>query len=156
LPDYFLPFQQQFQGIAKFNIESQVQHYASLTVRPEFSEASQSHILRPEALTRFINNGEWNLASVVSPYPSINFILYIPSAETRPMHIHDSDNEPVPSNAFLIPRWGGVLIHNPDKNAQVLTADDLHEAMETFVAQLRSLIGLKAVQEFHPRVRNRS
>lgn len=60
-----------------------------------------------------------------------------------------------------MPRWGGVLIRNPDTQEtgaegeqqvaggqeQRLVVSDLHPAMEVFIAQLRSLIGVKPLQE---------
>lgn len=119
-----------------------------MTVTPEFSESQQNYFLRPEALTRFINNAEWNLAPAVSPFPSINFVLYIPSASIRPLHIYTSNALILPTNAFLVPRWGGVLISNPEvESQQHLTVSDLQPAMEVFIAQLRTLIGVKPLQE---------
>lgn len=54
-------------------------------------------------------------------------------------------DRPLPDNAFLIPRWGGVLIKNLPKAPDghyILDKQKLHSTMRIFVSQLRSLIGI--------------
>ena len=48
-----------------------------------------------------------SLVSQSSSAPALNMIVYIPPIETAPMKVAGSS-----SNSFLIPRWGGVHIHN--------------------------------------------
>lgn len=55
--------------------------------------------------------------------------------------------QPVRSNAFLIPRWGGIVIKNQPKasiasDVLAFGKEDLKPFMEIFVAQLRTLIGI--------------
>ena len=47
------------------------------------------------------------MVSQSSSAPALNMIVYIPPIETAPMKVAGSS-----SNSFLIPRWGGVHIHN--------------------------------------------
>jgi len=62
------------------------------------------------------------------------------------------------TNAFLIPRWGGIVI---DKNRNTTNADsnangnsnyynysfkDLHPIMELFLDQLRNLLGINEIK----------
>lgn len=54
-------------------------------------------------------------------------------------------DRPLPDNAFLIPRWGGVLIKNLPKAEDGhyrLDKKKLHSTMRIFVSQLRNLIGI--------------
>ncbi|RUO97096.1 hypothetical protein BC936DRAFT_140992 [Jimgerdemannia flammicorona] len=51
------------------------------------------------------------------------------------------------SNAFLIPRWGGIVIHNPNAASIAahyhhFTRKDLKPVMEIFASQLRGLLGV--------------
>ena len=55
----------------------------------------------------------------------------------------------VPTNAFLSPRWGGVMVYNVEDpaNDTVLPAEihiNMQSAMEVFLSQLRLLIGVPA------------
>ncbi|OAD68272.1 GPI transamidase GPI17 [Phycomyces blakesleeanus NRRL 1555(-)] len=127
-----------------------MQHYASLSMKPQFKNRADKpsyYYFNPEHLPHFVNSAEWNLASTISSYPTINLILYVPSPEETPLRIHDSKEQPLLTNAFLIPRWGGVVIKNPSKKALAekqlnFTKKDLQPIMKIFVAQLRSLMGI--------------
>jgi len=79
-----------------------------------------------------------------------------------------AETVPLPSNAFAIPRWGGVTIMNPapchpqttlvttslqpisplEARACPLTGDELHALAAAFVAQMRALLGLPVRQRF--------
>ncbi|RUS21025.1 hypothetical protein BC937DRAFT_93809 [Endogone sp. FLAS-F59071] len=157
--------QTEMSVVSNFTIDSQVrpntflpillpvvliQHYASLAVKPYYKHRERQpsyYYLDPESLPHFINSAEWNLASAVSSYPTINFILYIPSASETPLRIHNSKGNPISSNAFLIPRWGGIVIRNPPAASIAVhyhrfTRKDLKPIMEIFVSQLRGLLGV--------------
>jgi phosphatidylinositol glycan class S len=107
-------------------------------------------------LTHFINSAEWNLASAVSNSPAIHFILYIPPQKTSPLLVVRSDGialnliigSLLPSNAFLIPQWGGIVIENfPKTNGRKhLSTSDLHPIIETFTQQLLTLLGVVPVE----------
>ncbi|CAG8568864.1 541_t:CDS:10 [Ambispora gerdemannii] len=156
---YLKPFLDETSVVSNFTIDSQIQHYAALTFEPEHKTFNDENIddaanfarsyyfLTPESLPHFINSAEWNLASAVSSYPTMNFILYVPSKKQSPLYIHDSKGVFTENNAFLIPRWGGIVISNPDTSngTYKFTIEELKPVMEIFVSQLRGLLG---VQEF--------
>ncbi|RUO97094.1 hypothetical protein BC936DRAFT_140992 [Jimgerdemannia flammicorona] len=150
IESYLSPFIAEISAVSNFTIDSQIQHYASLAVKPHYREREREpsyHYLDPESLPHFINSAEWNLASAVSSYPSINFILYIPLASETPLRIHNSKGNRIGSNAFLIPRWGGIVIHNPNAASIAahyhhFTRKDLKPVMEIFASQLRGLLGV--------------
>ena len=111
------------------------------------------------------------IASAVSSYPTLNLILYIPEANQSPLRIHNSKGSynrllitvsqnqedymlthfetilghPIDNNAFLIPRWGGIVISNPQttNNSYTLTVEELKPIIEIFISQLRGLLGVR-------------
>ncbi|KAJ3050492.1 hypothetical protein HK097_008555 [Rhizophlyctis rosea] len=139
--DYFiLPFLNTISKLSNFSVSSQIQHYAALPIEPEVYPSS--FCLRPHMLPHFINSAEWNLASTVAKGTPLNFVLYIPPKSQTPLVLLRSDGQPHPTNAFLIPRWGGIVVRDPPTSDR-LSLDDLHPIMEIFLAQLRGLLGVK-------------
>jgi phosphatidylinositol glycan class S len=66
------------------------------------------------------------------------------------LRIHDSQGNPLLTSAFLIPRWGGIVIKNPPKNATELgeyrlTKKELQSIIKIFISQLRSLVGIQDI-----------
>jgi len=160
LKSYFGPFLDTLSLISKFDISSQVQNFATLPLTAKFKNNGENNYYYLEAkdLGHFINSAEWNLASPVSTAPPINFILYIPPISQSPLYIRDSKGEILETNAFLIPRWGGIVIdknrNTTDANTNVngnnnfynYTFEDLHPIMELFLNQLRSLLGINEIK----------
>jgi phosphatidylinositol glycan class S len=150
---YLKPFLNEIKYVSNFTVDSQIQHYATLTMKPKLqnSENASYYYLSPDSLPHFINSAEWNLASAVSSYPTINFIVYVPSISETPLRINNSKDEPIESNAFLIPRWGGIIISNPPLASENLThhfsTNDLLPMMEIFISQLRGLLGVTNLQK---------
>ncbi|CAG8447671.1 28626_t:CDS:10 [Dentiscutata erythropus] len=146
---YLRPFVDKISMISNLTVESQIQHYARLTFEPQKNLHNDENYfyLTPDLLPHFINAAEWNLASAVSSYPTLNFILYVPSKDQSPLYIKDSKGNIIENNAFLIPRWGGVIINNPDRSVgtHMFTFDELKSVMSIFIMQLRGLLG---VQDF--------
>ncbi|CAG8612064.1 1296_t:CDS:2 [Paraglomus brasilianum] len=142
---YLKPFLDELKILSEVTVDSQVQYYAQLTVTPEKNENEGYYYLRPEMLPHFVNSAEWNLASAVSSYPTLNLILYTPEANQSPLHIHNSKGHPIDNNAFLIPRWGGIVISNPQttNNSYKLTVEELKPIIEIFISQLRGLLGVR-------------
>jgi phosphatidylinositol glycan class S len=87
---YLQPFVDKISVISNLTVDSQIQHYARLTFEPHNKTDENYFFLTPELLPHFINAAEWNLASAVSSYPTLNFILYVPSKGQSPLHIQDS------------------------------------------------------------------
>ncbi|KAJ3020135.1 hypothetical protein HKX48_001241 [Thoreauomyces humboldtii] len=147
---YVLPFLGTLWDISKFDVHTQVQHHATLPVVPDVGHVNGDvvHILAPKVLPRFIDSAQWNLASVVSTAPPINFIIYVPSLSVRPLYLVKDNGELTRSNAFLMPRWGGVAISNPPatNSSYYFDVAELHPFMEIFISQLRDLLGVKAVR----------
>lgn len=149
ISEYLQPLLEALGGISTFTVDSQIQFYASLSSSvvptwapgPEGDEGNGQWVLKKEDLSSFINSAEWPLVSITS-YPTINFIIYIPSKEQSPLVISDSA-----TNAFLLPQWGGVMVLNPNNgypNEELtshLSKEALKPALDLFATQLLALLG---------------
>ncbi|KIY47426.1 hypothetical protein FISHEDRAFT_66127 [Fistulina hepatica ATCC 64428] len=138
---YLQPLLDDLSLLHNFTIESQVQYHAPLAFSPTPLESGWG--LTAEHLTIFVNSAEWTLASGVSNDPVLHFVLFVPSATRRPLHVLDSDTSE--RAAFLVPQWGGITIFNPDPKLamhQHLGVDDLGPVFATFTYQLATLLGV--------------
>ena len=91
----------------------QVLYLTSLNVKPQ--RQSKVNVVSKEGLGLAINPVESQLASHVSSRPRLHFLAYVPTSEQAPLHIVNEKREILGSNAFLVPRWGGVAIYNAKK-----------------------------------------
>ena len=144
---FVTPLINQFANISTLKVSSVIQNYASLTHIPP--KDSNGFILYPKDLIMYLNSAEWNLGSVVSLAPAVNFVLYVPELNVSPLQILHLDGTKATSNAFMISQWGGVKIHNLtpkiDRNIVKLKVDDLYPIMEIFGEQLRVLLGIEPI-----------
>lgn len=133
LENYFTPLRKSLSRVANFTIDTQVQHYSTpaTDIGPPNEEGVR--VLRQDQLPTFVNYADWSLTSIHS-YPTLHFILYVPAEDDKPLKIENSE-----ANGFTIPQWGGVVIMNP--HTQHLNTKSLLPALETFSAQLLSLLG---------------
>lgn len=141
LDSYFRPLQDELARVANFTIDTQVQFYSTLLTTPQ-AKGGQGFVLTQDDLSTFVNFAEWSLSSIHS-YPTLNFILFIPSPEYSPLIIEDSE-----TNSFLIPQWGGVNILNLKSvgtSTNHLSKKDLLPVLEIFSSQLFSLLGAPTV-----------
>ncbi|KAI0763472.1 phosphatidylinositol-glycan biosynthesis class S protein-domain-containing protein [Trametes elegans] len=140
------PLLGKLSDLHNFTIESQVQFHAPLAFqpRPIQHDGKDAHGLTHEDLTVFINSAEWTLSSSVSNDPVIHLVLFIPSTKNSPLHILDQQGSVHPSNAFLLPQWGGIVLLNPTSSAPIphLTSSDLTPVFHTFAHQLLTLLGV--------------
>ena len=51
------------------------------------------------------------------------------------------------NNAFLIPRWGGIIINNPERSTGThdFSLEELKSIMSIFIMQLRGLLGVQDI-----------
>ena len=138
------PFLDALANFSEFNVKSQVLYLTALNVRPKTSKDGRYKEVGAGELGLAINPVEAQLASHVSSNPRMNFLVYAPTVAQSPLKIVDDSDAHLPSNAFLIPRWGGVAIHNWDKSA---TAIDMEPYMNLFITQIRLLLGFQSAAE---------
>ncbi|EJF59797.1 phosphatidylinositol-glycan biosynthesis class S protein [Dichomitus squalens] len=155
------PLLNKLSVLHNFTIESQVQFHAPLAFEPRYiqQDGGDVHGLTHEDLTVFVNSAEWTLSSSASNDPVIHFVLFIPSSKHSPLHILEEDGVSVnPSNAFLLPQWGGIVLHNPSHPPSStlnplprLALSDLDLIFNTFAYQLLTLLGVPGLP---PRVQS--
>jgi len=146
---YLNPFLDQISNIYSFDVKSQVLYLTSLGLSATQLMTDQrsgkvGNAIRQEDLGLAINM-ESKLISHVSSRLSFNFLAYVPTEAQTPLHIKaDQQGTFLSTNAFVVPRWGGVSIWNMDldSNQTVHYIGD-KELMSVVTTQLRSLLGLK-------------
>ncbi|XP_026466654.1 GPI transamidase component PIG-S [Ctenocephalides felis] len=158
--DYIVPFLNELSSLANFTVKSQWLYFLELDYKPK--QVIDSSILRrhfalpEEILPHLITPLEKKLASHVSNNPCLNLVIYLPSCKTAPLHIYTKSGTRAKSksgvDAFLSPRWGGVVISNPSvsicenaliqDNTHVTFKPDTSLIMGTFLHQLRLLLGI--------------
>ncbi|KXN90300.1 hypothetical protein AN958_04333 [Leucoagaricus sp. SymC.cos] len=150
------PLLGKLQPLHNFTIESQVQFHGRLAFNPQ-PIGDDSYGLTPEDLTVFVNSAEWSLSSSASNDPVLHFVLFIPSAARRPLHILTHGGNISPSTSFILPQWGGIAIYNPpiDEAGRntILPSSINDQVFHEFSRQLLALLGVPSLPgrvENHP------
>ncbi|CZT15626.1 related to GPI transamidase complex, GPI17/PIG-S component, involved in glycosylphosphatidylinositol anchor biosynthesis [Ramularia collo-cygni] len=141
LERYISPLLAPLSSISSFTIDTQVQLYAAFSpsiAGPVFKAEQNKWTLHYGDLTGFVNAAEWPLSPGIGSGPTINFVLYVPSPDQRPLVIEENEG-----TSWIIPQWGGVQILNPmGDSTSGLTEEDLRPVMHTFADQLAALLGV--------------
>lgn len=141
LEEYISPLLRPLSSISDFTIDTQVQLFASFSpsiAGPTFNSEKNHWSLHYGDLTGFVNAAEWPLSPSIGEGPTINFVLYSPTPDKKPLLIDENDG-----SSWIIPQWGGVQIHNaPSAQPNNLTLDDLRPDMLIFADQLAGLLGV--------------
>lgn len=101
-----------------------------------------------DQLSLMINPIEGSTRLHTSVHPVLNFVVYVVPQTHYPLHIHDEQGNQLATNAFLSPKWGGVLFYNvaefPTAGAALPAPVeiDMRSVFEVFLAQLGLLVGL--------------
>lgn len=142
LGQYIRPLITALSNVSDFTVETQVQLHASFSpsiAGPQYDQSSKEWQLQKSDLRGFINAAEWPLSPSIGSGPTINFVLYVPAEDQRPLVIAETNR----ATSWLIPQWGGVAILNASgKQSTKLNAAELESAMLTFTEQLATLVGL--------------
>ncbi|CAH2229552.1 jg19690 [Pararge aegeria aegeria] len=148
--DYIGSFVDELTDLHNFTLKSQWLHLLEFKLQTaEVLEASSwgrhfpaRHDLLPQLLTRL----EERAATPVSDKPVVNLALYVVPCDVAPLAIYDSRDIRVmsPVQAFMSPKWGGVVFGNPTKTEceQKHYTPDVKLIMGTFISQLRKLLGI--------------
>lgn len=162
---YLSPLLRQLEGIQmRVSVRCQQLYMTPLSgVRPQWQQQEQYYAVPHHQLPLAINAIEAKLGSFVSTDPALHFIVYVPGQDHSPLHIHAPDDTPLPSNSFVVPRWGGVIIQNPpdpdvNSTATMNPSDsgsaalplrfplDSHSVMTTILSQLHSLLPVPQIR----------
>merc|ERR1712000_48025 len=153
LKKHFYTSLNQLQRVAKFNIDSQIKHFAPLTNIPDnYDESSNEYLISSDSIQRFVNPNSWHLESVDANATALHFVVFVPPADKR-LRLIDNNNIKSNTNAFVVPQWGGVLIFNvPNAKNSLpvsLSLDEqaLKPVMNVFVEQLKLLLGVPSIND---------
>jgi len=144
---WIAPVIKQTSKLHNFTVESQIRFYAPLAFEPRVLSNGENiiHGLSQENLKVFVNSAEWTLASSVSNDPVLHFVVFVPSISHAPLRILDDAGQPISSDAFILPQWGGIVLLNlpADTPSKLhLTEAELDHVFSGFRAQLLRLIGV--------------
>ncbi|KAH9998588.1 phosphatidylinositol-glycan biosynthesis class S protein-domain-containing protein [Russula vinacea] len=150
------PVLKQTSELHNFTVESQIKFYAPLAFEPRVLSHGEdvTYGLSQDNLKVFVNSAEWTLASGVSNDPVLHFVVFVPSISHTPLRILDDASQPISSDAFILPQWGGIVVLNLPANTPSklrLTEAELDHVFSGFRAQLLRLIG---VSELPPGVQS--
>lgn len=149
---YLQPLVNKMDKYTKISVKSQVLYFTKLLTKPKRDwqgEKPDEFYFTKTELPHMINPLEAKLGSPASTNPELNFLVYVPSRDQNPLYIRDDNNDNIPTNSFLSPQWGGILIYNtpppgPNDTLPIRPSIDMKKVMEVFVAQLRLLLNLHA------------
>lgn len=133
LQTYISPLIQDLSTIYDFTVKSQVLYLTRLNLK---SQDGAANFVNKQDLSLAIDM-ESQLTSHASSRHTLNFVTYFPTEQQSPLHILDDQGAVLHSNAFLVPRWGGVAILN-STSCKV----DEAQVMSIFGGQLKRLLGL--------------
>ncbi|XP_076232151.1 phosphatidylinositol glycan anchor biosynthesis class S [Calliopsis andreniformis] len=122
---YVEPFLAELSMFSNFSVKSQWLYLLPLEVNPKLvldSSPLGRHFALPEdVLPQVITPLEKKLASQVSLHPTINFVIYAVPCDNAPLHIYTRSGHRSKAKAnveaFLSPRWGGIVLVNPSLEA---------------------------------------
>ncbi|XP_013145055.1 PREDICTED: GPI transamidase component PIG-S isoform X2 [Papilio polytes] len=157
--DYIGSFVDELSELHNFTLKSQWLYLLNFdfqaTEVKEEGEWGRQLAVREERLHLLLTALEGRAATHVSDLPTLNLALYVLPCAQAPLVIYDSDNKKVssPVQAFMSPKWGGVVFGNPSPAACATAPADasapapswappLPLVMGTFIAQLRELLGI--------------
>lgn len=126
----FQNFIQVLNPFTNFTIEFQELWYETrIKTNGEYKEGNKTFI---KDTSMFVDYSDWGLDQDVELNPVINLNLYLPDNEE--LIIENSTK-----NSFIIPQWGGVVIHNENEE---LDYYKLNEIFDIFAFQVLKLIGI--------------
>lgn len=147
--DHFAPHLEPLAPVFNFSIESQVLYHAPLTFEPTRREDG-TWVIDDEHMKIFISE-RWSLDSGSTNNPVLRFLLFVPSAEHRPMTLGERGESSAVSSlmkdskAFLVPQVGSVILLNPpelETGAYHLKESALDGVFEQYLQHFYNLLAL--------------
>ncbi|XP_077533914.1 phosphatidylinositol glycan anchor biosynthesis class S isoform X2 [Haemaphysalis longicornis] len=145
---YLKPFLDKISMVARVHVKSQVLYLLPLKLKRRYSETKKAYVVTADQLSLMINPIEGSTRLHTSVHPVLNFVVYVLPQTHYPLYIYDEQGNQLETNAFLSPKWGGVLFYNVaefPKAGVTLPAPveiDMRSVFEVFLAQLGLLVGL--------------
>jgi len=148
---YLTNFLTALRKVYDIDVGSQVHFSNPAYFRPRHSVGGQLHsteeetevkYVTKEQLSQAINKIENRLGAHTSVDAALSLVVHVVDKKHRPLQLLKEDGDASATNAFLIPRWGGMILYNPPalnaSSSSVLNVDSL---IPMFVSHLRVLLG---------------
>lgn len=96
------------------------------------AKRNNDFVFTQKTLPYFFDSTGWNMGSdqYIDGENKLEFILYVPPKNITPLHILDDNGTTLPTNAFIIPQWGGIIIHNAFEDKALNGKPALTEAVK--------------------------
>ncbi|CAH2093448.1 unnamed protein product [Euphydryas editha] len=147
--DYIGSFVDEISDLHNFTLKSQWLHLLEFNFEAKEvtdSPGDRHFAVRQDRLPLLLTRLEERAATHVSERPTLNLALYVVPCDTAPLVLYDADNKRVssPVQAFMSPKWGGVVLGNPTQQEcqEKLYKPNVNLIMGTFLSQLRKLLGI--------------
>ncbi|XP_075148144.1 prolyl 3-hydroxylase sud1 isoform X2 [Haematobia irritans] len=177
---YLKPYLDQVSHISNYTLTTQWKYQlafeADLRQVRDSSIMGRHYALSESSLPHIITAIEKNLGSGITDKTPLNLVVYITPCDIAPVYIYNKQNQKASTdniNAFISPKWGGIIIANPsmetcreynDKpNQKVSFFVQTNDVMQIMLHQLQKLLdisvevnteGVKtvAVEQLSPRL----
>ncbi|RKP15087.1 phosphatidylinositol-glycan biosynthesis class S protein [Piptocephalis cylindrospora] len=158
LDEWLSPFLRRLGHTSHLEITTQVQYFTTPLIQPYYqgqsnSTSEQAHskeywYYEEGQLPGLIDTTNWQLASTISQAPALHLLLFLPAKAHRPLHIHTHGGGILAeTDAFLIPQWGGIVLHQLEENTSPqLSSTELEPVLSIFRSQLRDLLGVQPLK----------
>lgn len=150
MEDYIGTFVDELSELHNFTLKSQWLYLLDFDFQAkevkDTSEYGRHFAVNRDRLHLLLTRLEERAATHVSELPTINLVLYAVPCEKTPLVIYDGDTRvPTPVQAFMSPKWGGVVLANPkpeECRGEGEMEPNVQRVMGAFIAQLRPLLGI--------------
>lgn len=143
---YFQKIVDQLEPYTNFSIKVQTLLYSDFDSYPmpmtrDNANNEAYYYLKPTDLSIMTNHFENRLGSRISDSSALEFVVYVPPKGPLFFKSKPNDVNSDKTNAFLVPKWGGVYIYNHlSSETNTIRID---EGMKYFLTQFIDLIGIK-------------
>ncbi|XP_030040157.2 GPI transamidase component PIG-S isoform X2 [Manduca sexta] len=151
LDDYIGSFVDELSVLHNFTLKSQWLYLLNFDFQAkeikDKSDWGRHYAVRQDRLSLLLTRLEERAATHVSDVPALNLALYLTPCHAAPLVIYTHDDKPLttPVQAFMSPKWGGVVLASPPAAAcaeRRVFRPDVTQVMGAFVSQLRKLLGM--------------
>ncbi|XP_041972598.1 GPI transamidase component PIG-S isoform X2 [Aricia agestis] len=147
MEDYIGSFVDELSELHNFTLKSQWLHLLDFDFQlkevRDSSPRGRHFTTRQERLPLLLTRLEARAAHV-SQQPALNLALYAVPCAAAPLRVHADEENDSPVQAFMSPKWGGVVLASPtaaECEAGVFKPP-VKLVMGTFISQLRKLLGI--------------
>ncbi|XP_065371680.1 GPI transamidase component PIG-S isoform X2 [Calliphora vicina] len=137
---YLKPYLDQVSHISNYTLKTQWKYQlafeADLRQIRDNSPLSRHYALSESSLPHIITAIEKNLGAGITDKTSINLVVYITPCDIAPVYIYNKQNQKANLdhiNAFISPKWGGIIIANPSLETCKEYNEMPHEKVSFFV-----------------------